>query len=727
MTTTIKQPLRTGVASTPMVMQMEALECGAACLTMILAYYGRWLPLQTVRQECGVSRDGSKAVNVMHVARKYGLTAKGYHFQPDVLQKEGSFPCILHWNNNHFVVCNGFKGKQAYINDPARGEKVIPISEFNKSFSGVALLFEPSETFEVGGHRKSVWEFIHKRLHGSTPLFIYIIATAFISTVIGMIYPALSRFFTDFLLPGNNTPWLMPFIVLMSLIAFVNVVMGILNAEYLLRMEGKFAIIANTTFFWHILKLPIVFFSQRMTGDIASRQALNEGIASDVVKMLAPLILKIAMLVFYFIIMLQFNIWLTFISLVGVVVNLFISTYISQKRIGLSGSKTRYLALMTSTKLSGIEMIETVKATGAENAIFEKWAGYRIAATSVETEQTKLNSYMGSIPGTVALLINHIILAYGIYLIIDQQFTAGMLLAFQGFLSQFIAPVSDLINVGQNIAEMRTNMERIDDVMEYDIPQASSTLGTFGNKPKTYDKLAGNIELRNITFGYSKLSEPLLKDFSISIRQGQRIAIVGASGCGKSTVARLISGLHTPWSGEILYDGKRFTDINRAVFTGSIAVVEQDIVLFSDSIADNIKMWDSSIEDFEMILAARDAFLHEDIMERDGGYLYKLAEGGSDFSGGQRQRMEIARALACDPTVIIMDEATSSLDARTESDVVRAINARGITCIVIAHRLSTIRCCDVIYVMENGAIAESGSHEQLISHNGRYAKLVASD
>lgn len=719
----IKQPVRKGTANTPVVMQMEALECGAACLAMVLAYYGKWLPLEQVRADCGVSRDGSNALNVLKAARHYGLTANGYKFEPAALRREGSFPCILHWNFNHFVVCNGFRGDCAIINDPAKGETAIPMEILDKSFTGICMMFEPGEAFEPGGRRKSVLEFAKTRLRGSVPMFAFVILISIITAVIGLINPVLARIFIDILLPGNNPGWLVPFCALILGAAATQLIVASLEAVYLLKLEGKFAIVANATFFWHILRLPVSFYSQRMAGDIAERQHSNEGIASDVLEKIAPLFLQAITLILCFIVMIGYSLPLTLISLAGVLVNIATVWFISKKRVGLSGERSRAAALMASMQISGIEMIETIKASGAENGFFERWSGHQAAACAVREKEQNLDLYVDGIPTLVTQIVNCLVLTTGIFLVMRGEFTAGMLLAFQGYLSQFAAPVNGFIGVGQMFTEMRTNMERIDDVMSYKPDVEYDKRPNVDNEH--FDKLNGGIELKNVTFGYSPLGKPLLRDLSISVKQGRRIALVGASGCGKSTLAKLISGMHEPWSGEILYDGKRFDEIDRAVFTSSVVMVDQDIILFSDTVSNNIKMWDDSIEDFEMILAARDARLHEDIMRRDGGYQYKIAEGGRDFSGGQRQRMEIARALATDPTVVILDEATSALDAKTEHETVRHINDRGITCIIIAHRVSSIRDCDEIIVMDKGQIVERGAHDDLLEKNGLYARLVS--
>lgn len=720
-----KQPITKGRAKVPVIMQMEALECGAACLTMVAAYYGLWIPLEQVRKDCGVSHDGSNAKNILKAARNYGFTAKGYRYEPARIKEKGKFPCIIHWNFNHFVVLDGFKGNKVYINDPARGDVCISMEEFDESFTGICLVIEPSEDFTPGGAPKSIMSFAKERLKGTGAAFAMIIITTLISSLISIINPAFSRMFIDRLLTGQNPDWFYPFIIALFAAAVIQIAVCWIKASYLLKVQGKFAVVADSSFMWHILRLPLDFFSQRMAGDIAGRQRINQGIASTFINTLAPMVLDTAMLIFYLVVMLRYSPLLTAIGLVSMFINFFVSYYISKKRINVKRVQMRDSAKLCSATLSGIEMIETIKASGAENGFFQKWAGYQASVNNGEVKFKGIDYRIGIIPSLVSSLCNTVILGMGVYLTMQGEFTVGMILAFQGFMTSFSAPAQNLMNAGQTIQEMRTNMERVEDIMKYptDVEYSSEDI----SDDVSYDKLAGNVELKNVTFGYSRLAEPLIKDFSLKLDAGKSVALVGGSGSGKSTVSKLISGLYEPWDGEILFDGKPLKSISHEVFTGSLAVVDQDIILFEDTIANNIKMWDNSIEDFEMIMAARDAQIHDVIMERDNGYQYKMLEGGVDFSGGQRQRLEIARVLAQDPTIVILDEATSALDARTEYNVVRSIKDRGITMIVVAHRLSTIRDCDEIIVLDKGQVVERGTHDELIKLGGKYTELVTSE
>ena len=706
-------------------MQMEALECGAASLTMVLAYYDKWIPLEQVRSDCGVSRDGSNAKNILVAARSYGLKAQGYRLEPEELRDGGQFPCIVHWDFNHFVVCCGFRGNKVVINDPAKGTLSLSMEEFDRSFTGVCLMFEPTESFEPGGKPKSMLAFAKERLKGAAPAIAFVVLTTLISSLIGVINPAFTRVFYDRLLTGRNPEWFMPFIIGMSAVAVLQIVTATADALTQLKIKGKMAVIGSTSFLWRVLHMPMEFFSQRMAGDIQQRQNDNASIANTLIGTLAPLVLQAAMMVFYLAVMMRYSWQLTLVGVVSIVVDSFVSRLISKKRINITRVQMRDMGKLSSATVAGIEMIETIKSSGTENGYFERWSGFQASVNTQNTKFSKLNNMLGMIPTIVNALTQTAVLMLGVWFVMCGSFTVGKITAFQLYLASFIAPASSLISAGQTIQEMRTKMERVEDVMKYPTDVGCEERGR--GEDVEYSKLNGGIELKNVTFGYSKLAPPLIENFSMKLAPGSRVAFVGASGCGKSTLSKLISGLYRPWSGEILYGGKRREEIDRNVFTGSLAVVDQDIILFEDTIANNIKMWDKTIEDFEMIMAARDAKLHEDIMMRDGGYQYVITEGGKDFSGGQRQRMEIARVLAQDPTIIIMDEATSALDARTEYEVVNAIKDRGITCIVIAHRLSTIRDCDEIIVLDHGKVAERGTHSELMSLNGMYAQLVTSE
>ena len=720
-----KQPVTGGRAKVPVVMQMEALECGAASLAMVMAYYGKWVPLEQVRIDCGVSRDGSNAKNVLVAARSYGFEAEGFRCEVEALKSDMSYPCIIHWNFNHFVVLDGFRGNYAYLNDPARGEVRVPMEEFSRSFTGVCLKITPGPDFQPGGKRKSTIAFARKRLVGAGAAVTFVMLSTVIAYLFGIINPIFSRFFMDRLLTGENRELLMPFLGLMALLGAAQIIITWVQAVYALKINGKMALVGSSSFMWKILRMPMEFFSQRMAGDILQRQGTNTTIASTLVNTFAPLLLNTIMMVFYLVIMLRFSVMLTIVGIVTIILNLLVSQVISAKRVNITRVQMRDSGKLAAATISGIQMVETIKASGAENGYFQKWAGYQASVNAQGVKYAKLNQYLGAIPSLLATLADAAVMVLGVWLTMQGSFTLGQIMLFQGFLGSFMSPAMTLISAGQMIQEMRTEMERVEDVMQYplDVSYSDAPLAEEAD----YSKLSGRIELKNVTFGYSRLGEPLIRDFSMSVKPGDRVAFVGSSGCGKSTLSKLISGLYQPWSGEILFDGKPIGEIDRGVFTGSVAVVDQDIVLFEDTTANNIKMWDNSIEDFEMILAARDAQIYDDIMDRDGGFYGKLTEGGKDLSGGQRQRIEIARVLAQDPSVIIMDEATSALDAKTEYELVKAVKDRGITCIVIAHRLSTIRDCDEIVVLDKGVVIERGTHDEHYAKGGFYTELISSD
>ena len=722
------QPVTKGVARVPVVMQLEALECGAACLCMILAYYDKWIPLEQVRKDCGVSRDGSNAANIMIAAENYGMEVNAYRYEPEDLRSDGVFPCIIHWNFNHFVVCDGFRGNKVYLNDPARGDYSVSLETFDESFTGICLQMVPGEKFEPSGSPKSTMSFIRERLAGARTALTFVLLSSVIGALIQIPNTGFSRVFLDRMLTGKEPSWYVPFLVGLGGLTVIQLVVAWIKAIYSLALRGKMAVTGSSSYMWKVLRLPMEFFSQRMAGDIQMRQNSNAQIASEVIDTIAPMAVNTVMMVFYLVVMIRYSWLLTLIGVISVLLQVLSANLISRKRINITRVMMRDNAKLASATTSAMEMIETIKASGAENGYFERWAGYQASVNTQNNRYQELNNYLGMIPQILTGLTNAAVLLLGIWLTIQGHFTAGMIMAFQGLLSSFMSPVFSLIGSNQRLQEMRTDIERIEDVMQYPddvMLQKISDPSDMGEKE--FAKLSGSLSMRHVTFGYSPLDDPLIEDFNLELQPGQRVAFVGTSGCGKSTLAKLISGLYQPWNGEILMDGIPLRDIDRDVFTSSLAVVDQDIILFEDTIANNIRMWNNSVEDYEMILAARDAQIHEDIMRREGGYQYQIIEGGRDFSGGQRQRLEIARVLAQDPTMIIMDEATSALDARTEYDVVRSIKDRGITCIVIAHRLSTIRDSDEIIVMEHGKVVERGTHDQLMALDGAYKKLVTSE
>ena len=708
------------VKNVPVIMQMEMVECGAASLGMVMAYYKKWLPLEQLRKDCGVSRDGCSAKQLLLAGRSYGMEANAYKLDEDELQELA--PAIIHWNFNHFVVYKGKKGGVHYLNDPGRGKVKVSQEEFDRSFTGIALSFEPTEAFQPGGSRASILGFVKRRLKNTWAAAFFIFVVGLLSAIVGIATPLFSQVFMDDILSGKNPDWFKPFMAAFIAVIGVNILTAWLRGIYQRKYNAAMAIDANSNFFWHLLRLPMDFFSQRYVGDLILRQKSNQNIAATLVQQLAPLAIQMMLLVLYLTFMLRYSLLLTLIGLGSMGLNIVLASYISTKRVDVARIAERDMGKYYGVTMSCLDNIETIKAAGAENGFFSHWAGYFTNMHNSEARAGRRDQLYGVWPEMLQTLTNNAILLIGAYLIMDGEFTIGMLLAFQGFMSGFSAPAQQLFSVAEMVIEMRTQMERVEDVLKYPMQEQSNAAHSEGS-----GKLRGRIELKNVSFGYNKFSQPQIKDVSMTVEPGKSVAFVGTSGCGKSTLAKLITGLYQPWEGEILFDGKRRSEINSDEFTNSVAMIDQNVVMFDDTILSNIKMWDSSIEDFAMVLACRDAQIREEVVSRPEGFNTRLVKGGKNFSGGQLQRIEIATALAREPVILIMDEATSALDAETEKHIMDSIRMMGVTLIVIAHRLSTIRDCDEIVVLDKGVVVERGTHQALMEKDGVYKQLVTCD
>ena len=713
-------------STTPNILQMEAVECGAAALAMILGYYRRYIPLTQLRRECGVSRDGSKASNVIKAARLHGLNAKGYSKSLEQV-KELSFPYIVFWEFNHFLVVEGIRGDKVFLNDPAVGHRVVTLEEFDHGFTGVVLQFEPGDEFETVGKAPSALPGLWQRVQGNLPGLGYMVLLGLLLVIPGLAMPAMTKIFLDEVISMGRTNWFRPLIVAMVVSLLLQMVLTGGQLYLLRRINLSLSARLTTQFFSHLLRLPLSFYTQRYAGDIVNRTSLNEKVSGVLTGQLSTTLVQLFTMVIYGAILMFYSVSLTLIGVTSGVLNLFILWRVSKSRIEANMRMAKEQGMVGATAIAGISSMETIKSSSLEDSFFARWSGYFANATN-STQKLACSTQLTQMPVTFTnTLTGVLILVIGSFSVIRGEMSIGMLVAFQSLMQSFLAPITAIMSLGTAIQEMRGDVLRLDDVLQNPCPPEVDTAKTVPQSDAVSQRVrtSGRLQLRGITFGYSPLEKPIIEEFDLEITPGQRVALVGGSGSGKSTIARIVCGLYDAWDGEILLDQDRIDTLPPAIRHNSLAIVEQEVLLFEGTVRENLTLWDDTVPRQRIEDACRDAAIWEDVLKLPGGLKAPLKEGGNNLSGGQRQRLEIARALVNSPSLLVMDEATSALDTETEMIIDQNIRRRGCACLIIAHRLSTIRDCDEIIVMERGKAVERGTHDQLWEQGGKYAELIA--
>lgn len=705
---------------TPTVYQMEATECGAASLAMVFGYFGKYIPLEQMRIETGVSRDGCNAANLLRCAKKYGLECHGYRREPEALAKLEP-PCIIHWNFDHFVVFEGFKGGYAYLNDPAVGRRRITAKELDEGFTGVVLTFKTTENFQKEKKKRNTLKPIMGRLRGQYGVVAKLVYIGLLLVFPGLVLPVLSQIFMDDILVAGMTDWLTKLLVFMGALVLLKAGLSYYRSLILQKFSAKLTLVSGYGFLQHMLRLPVGFFDQRYAGDLVERMDSNNAVNEFLAGELAKTVLNLIVAAFYLAVLIFYSPIMTAVGMLDILV-CFGVVLLGNKVISGTNMKLEIAGgKLYGAICAGLSITDTIKASGAEEEYTERILGFQAKQANLEQELSRFQQIIGVIPDAAGKVTDVLFLMIGGILVINGEMTIGMLLAFNSLFDSFAAPVKELVGVTQKIQQLKADISRVEDINNYgeDV--------RYQDKPgrkAMRSKLSGDIELRGVSFGYSVLKPPLVEDFSFRLSSGESIAFVGASGCGKSTVSKLVSGLYRPWSGEILADGEALADIPVEVLNASISTVSQNIVLFAGTIRDNLTMWNPAVLEEDMIEAAKDACIHDFIMRQKDGYDYLLTEGADNISGGQRQRLEIARALATKPTILVMDEATSALDPIVEKQILDNIKRRGCTCVIVAHRLSAIRDCNQILVMNQGKIVQRGTHESLKDEEGYYRSFV---
>lgn len=702
------------------VLQMEATECGAASLAMILAYYGKTVPLEELRRECGVSRNGVNAKSIVKAARFHGLKTRAVRVSVEGARKLKT-PAVIHWNMDHFLVLCGFNKRGAVLADPESGIRTVTGDEFSKSFTGIAIEMSPSEDFKKDSGAKKREDYTFFCMKDFLPYTVYFALLEICALIGSASILFLNSVFIDrVIIAGNlqNIPVVIKILICAGLIT-AGAFALLENIRHSIGLHLNLRL--NSGFMERILKLPIEFFAQRSEGDLANRQSANMRMGMNICRMLSPIPGYIFQIAVYLSILIAFDADIAVIGIIAAAANIAAVIFGSRKHGENMRSYSRDMGALQSDISRAVDTIETVKSCGAEGAMLARLTASGTKAANSKTAADKTAVYTSGLFSALNSFGSAVILIAGVWKILSGSMSTGILIAVESIAAAMLEPIGNIVNTGTEIQTLRGETARTNDVMRYEEDSKFLKSDTAQTKD-----IRGDIELKDVSFGYDPLSPPLIENFNLTIRKGGMVAITGGSGSGKSTIAKIIAGLYCENGGTVTFNGALRKETDHYYFYSQTAVVSQNIRLFEGSVFDNITMWDESIPYDDVVSAAKAACIHEDIISRTDGYREYVAENGVNFSGGQRQRIEIARALVKKPSIIIMDEATSALDADTEKSVMDNIKAMGITMIVVAHRLSTVMDSDEIIVMEHGKIVERGTHDELLDKNGAYCALVRS-
>ena len=712
---------------TPLFLQLEAAECGAACLGALLAHHGRWEPMERLREACGVGRDGTSAADIVRAGERYGLKVQGWRVEVEELAAK-ELPAILFWEFNHFVVLEGISRGRYLLNDPANGRRAVGAATFDRGFTGLLLTAEPAAEFEAGGERPSIIRHVRPWLRGNTGALAYAAAAGLLITAAGLALPLLAGWFTDATLGSGASAG---FAVSAAAAAGVVVYLAtLLQRRALRKLAIRLSVVESDRMMRHLLRLPLRYFAHRFAGDVAARPSLVDSVArrvaGGVVVVALELVTSLALLALMLVLDPVTG------GIVAAIGALSVLIMIALRRLRTDENRRlrREQALVAATATSGLRNIDSLRAASRLDGLFARITGYQARELTARQRFMELGYVIAALP-TLALLAGSIaVIAYGGTRLAAGAVTLGELLTLYLLAGNFLVPVGRFVQSADALEILEADFQRIDDVLAapsaIDPPEPGDAGGTVGVATVAGRlRLAGRVEFRAVTFGFDADSPPLIRDFNLTLEPGRRVAVVGPTGSGKSTLLRLANGEYTPHSGEILFDGVPADRVPAAVMASSVATVDQEVVLFAATVRENLTMWNPATSTRDLLAAASDSLIHDEIMARAGGYEEPVIEGGRNFSGGQRQRMEICRALVNNPSVLFLDEATSSLDAVSEHLIDDAIRRRGCTCLIVAHRLSTIRDCDEIIVLDRGVQVQRGTHEELLAEeSGIYRSLV---